>query len=641
MPDNTKNIFKFWQELKRRKVIRVITVYAAAAFVILELVSIIIEPLKLPEWFLPMVIVLLCIGFIIAIILSWIYDITPDGIEKTGAIESDSINKKGKNTPLKTWKIASYISFVVIIGLIVLNVIPRTSKGVILDKSIAVLPLEYLSADPSNQYLANGVLDAITGHLSMIEGLRVIPRTSVEQYSENKKSAKEIGEELNVSYLIDGSFLMIGDQVKLTIQLVLAEAGDHVFFKEYDRNYKDIIVVQSEVAQTIVKEIEVAITPEEKQRIEKIPTTNLTAYDFYLRGNEEYSKNLWWSHYDSIANKRAKGFFYDALEYDSTFALAYAGLAKVNLQEQPRRNIDSALFWANKALSYDDHLAEAYTARGSYYFSTNNLDQARRDYEKAIKLNPNDWMAYRRNAETYRHVDGVKSIKNIHIAASLHHGPYLPYLYKNLCRIYEHYGFPEKVIYYNQEARKLDRDSADYFYWLGIAEYFQTGNIEKANEYFKKGYARDSIDFNILDQLCRTYMYLGQHEEALKYYKRWEEMGIIRKMYYFAYVYWQLGYKEEAEKIFTEIIIGPSYNQALASVYAFRGEKDKAYKYLRIWNQSRQIALFYDVFNIKHDPLLESIRDEPEFQQFLQDVEAKYQAEHERIRQWLEEQQML
>ena len=116
-----------------------------------------------------------------------------------------------------------------------------------------------MSEDPNKQYLANGVLDAITGHLSMIEGLRVMPRTSVEQYRENRKSAKEIGEELDVSYLIEGSFLMIDDQVKLTIQLVVAEEGDHVFFREYDINYNDIIAVQSEVVQTIAKEIAVCI----------------------------------------------------------------------------------------------------------------------------------------------------------------------------------------------------------------------------------------------------------------------------------------------------------------------------------------------------------------------------------------------
>ncbi len=136
----------------------------------------------------------------------------------------------------------------------------------------------------------------------MIEGLRVMPRTSVEQYRENTKSAKKIGEEFDVSFLIEGSFLMIEDQVMLTIQLVVAEEEDHVFFKEYDRDYKDIIVVQSEVAKTIAKEIEVAITPEEKQRIEKVPTTSLTAHDF----TREEKKSIGNTGQIMITRKRSK-----------------------------------------------------------------------------------------------------------------------------------------------------------------------------------------------------------------------------------------------------------------------------------------------------------------------------------------------
>ena len=233
MPEKSKDPFQFWEELKRRRVIRVITVYAAAAFVILEVVSIIVEPLKLPEGTLPFVIVLLSIGFIISVILSWVYDVTPEGIEKTKP--STQVKSEEPQPASKGWKIATFVSVLIIIVFVVFYLAGNNKKSFDiskLEKSIAVLPLDYLSEDPNNEYLANAVLDAITGHLSLIEGLRVMPRTSVEQYRENTKSAKEIGEELDVSFLIEGSFLMIEDQVKLTIQLVVAEEGDHVFFKE-------------------------------------------------------------------------------------------------------------------------------------------------------------------------------------------------------------------------------------------------------------------------------------------------------------------------------------------------------------------------------------------------------------------------
>jgi len=354
MSGNPNKLSQFWQELKRRKVTRTITVYAASSFVILELVDIIAPNLGLPVWTFNLVLILVCIGFIITVIVSWIYDIHPEG----GIVKTESVDKVKEEEVSKSsnsWKIASYISFVVIVGLIVLNIIPRASNNKeILEKSIAVLPLKYLSADPDKEYLANGVLDAITGHLSTIEGLRVMPRTSVEQYRETTKSAKEIGEELDVIYLIEGSFLMMEDKVKLTIQLVVANPGDHVFFEEYDRDYKDIFIVQSEVAQTIANEIELAINPEEKELIERIPTASLTAHDFYLQGWEEFWRFIWNSDYAAL--DRAEDLFHFALDYDSSYAEAYNSLAIVLRNKKNWASIlsanylDSVLIYASPVL---------------------------------------------------------------------------------------------------------------------------------------------------------------------------------------------------------------------------------------------------------------------------------------------------
>ena len=167
MSHSPHKLSQFWQELKRRKVIRVITVYAASAFVILELVSIIVEPLKLPEWLLPVVIVLLCVGFIIAVILSWIYDIHPE----RGMVKTEPSHKvKDEDIPKSSnsWKIASYISFVVIVGLIVLNIIPRSnSNRKVLEKSIAVLPFTNMSGDPSQEFIGDGFSENVIGALKI------------------------------------------------------------------------------------------------------------------------------------------------------------------------------------------------------------------------------------------------------------------------------------------------------------------------------------------------------------------------------------------------------------------------------------------------------------------------------------------
>lgn len=205
MPDKPSNLEQFWKELKRRKVVRVIIVYAAASYVILELISIIEVPFGLPDWTIRFVFVILCIGLVISIIISWIYDITPEGIEKTKPAKEAKEDISRKPAGIHAWKIATYISFVVILGLILVNILGirnQPGEAIILDKSIAVLTFKSLSADPEKQYQADGVMDAILLHLSKIEDLRVIPRTSVEQYRETDKTVTTICEELDVAYLL-------------------------------------------------------------------------------------------------------------------------------------------------------------------------------------------------------------------------------------------------------------------------------------------------------------------------------------------------------------------------------------------------------------------------------------------------------
>lgn len=666
MSDSPNKLTQFWQELKRRKVTRVITVYAAAAFVILELVSIIIEPLSLPDWTLQFTIVFLCIGFIIGVILSWIYDVHPEeGIVKTGPAQKTSealapISSKG-------WRIATFASILIIVAFVVFYLVGNNKKSFDiskLEKSIAVLPMDYLSEDPNKEYLANAVLDAITGHLSMIEGLRVMPRTSVEQYRENTKSAKEIGEELDVSYLIEGSFLMIEDQVKLTIQVVVAKEEYHVFFKEYDRDYKDIIVVQSEVAKTIAKEIEVVITPEEKQRIEKVPTTNLTALDFYQRGREEY-----WKYRSDNDNRealeRAEDLYQYALDYDPTFALAYVGLGNVYYSKNYGREylsdsfLDSSLVLANTALVYDDQLAEAYVLRGHYYRSIGQPEKAIEEFEKTISLNPNHWEAYYGKAIVFSNDNIVLALENAHKSAFLNRGPSLPNILRLISTQYGIAGYRQKSMYYMKEALKLDDDSVYYYKQLSDNEWHD-GNYNKALDYIIKAFSNDSSNIIVLEDLANLYSYNEQFEESLQYYKKWIErlhfLGLFEtsNMHRVAYAYWENGYEEEAKYYFDRevklctgaIELGRFYanqlyfNYDLAGVYAFWGEKAKAYENLEIFNQKRRMP-YWMVILIKIDPLFMSIRHEPEFQQIVRDVEAKYQAEHERVRKWLEENDML
>jgi TolB-like protein len=199
------------------------------------------------------------------------------------------------------------IAIFVLVALIVLNIIPRSKRAIeteIPDKFIAVLPFESLSDDPEQQYLADGVMYAILLHLSKIEDLRVLSRISVEQYRTTDKTATEICQELDVGYLLVGRFRKHVDQARLFVYLIQSGKEDYVWTGEYDREWKDIFTVESEVAQIIAGELNAAISPEEKELIEKIPTTNLTAYDFYQRGREEFVK-YWIDHENGEALKKA------------------------------------------------------------------------------------------------------------------------------------------------------------------------------------------------------------------------------------------------------------------------------------------------------------------------------------------------
>jgi TolB-like protein/Flp pilus assembly protein TadD len=667
----SSRLSRFWQDLKRRKVTRTVTVYAASTFVILELLSIIIEPLKLPEWTLQFAIIFLCIGFIIAIILSWIYDIHPEeGIVKTepaSKVEPEDIPKASNS-----WKIASYISFVVIIGLVVLNVIPRNKNSEIddiLDKSIAILPFINDSPDQENDYFINGTMEAILNNLSKIKGLRVVSRSSVEQYRDTIPFIPEVARKLDVSFVIEGSMQKVGNRIRLFVQLI-DHNDTHLWSEQYDRVIDDVenqLDLQSEIAQLVARQINVTITPAEKERIEGEPTTSLSAFDFYQRGNEEYWKyNLNYFDRNRGMLEKVEFLFREALKYDAEYARAYAGLARVyfnkNYYEEyfTENFLDSVLILADLALSFDDKLSEAYVLKGQYYNLNSDFDKALIMLDKAIELNPNEWMSYYAKASLFMAtLDYGKAIENYHQVILRNRGPLLPRILSNLAWSYHHIGFIENFRYLVEEALELTKDSTEYYTALSGSENHQ-GNFQQAINYSLKLYELDSTNWYYNQSLGYNYMFARQHVESLKYYRVYLDHPIaseelyIRGSHRVGYALWKNGLIEEAnfyldrqlEYLLNEInlerppsLSGYTYYD-LAGVYAFRGDKEEALKNLKTFNQKVTPGYMITSY-LRTDPLFDNIRDEPEFQQIVLDVEAKYQAEHTRVRQWLEENDLL
>jgi TolB-like protein/AraC-like DNA-binding protein len=401
--------------------------------------------------------------------------------------------KKAKRTKIL---IGLMISLIVLIPMAVFlinkgSVSKATSAK---EKSIAVLPFIFLGDETDKQYLAIGMMDDILNNLSKIKDLRVISRTSVEQYRNTRKTANAIGREQDVDYLLEGSLQKDNNQVRLIVQLIKTKNEDHVWSNKYEYDGKDIFSVQSEVAETVASELQAAITPEEMQLIRKIPTTNLTAYDFYQRGKDELDNNG-----DSISLEKAQRLFQKALELDSTFALAYTGLARIFWNKYYSKTfftehfLDSVLNLANRALKYDNQCAEAYYYRGRSYYQIANPSEALREIDKAIKFNPNDWRAYNLRSQIYWEGldDLVEAIKNKHEAVIRNRGKALPGLLSQLGLAYLNAGFVEKGKQYYQQGLELSGDSVLYLTCLGLTE-FSMENFENAYQLAKNIYKIDS-----------------------------------------------------------------------------------------------------------------------------------------------------
>jgi TolB-like protein len=592
--------------------------------------------------------------------------------QRQSAEGSKEIIKKTTETS-KSLKSKILIGSLLLIALLIAGYffIPKliASKNQV-EKSIAVLPFINDSHDEENTYFINGIMEEILNNLQKIKDFRVLSRTSTEQYrGSNKPTIPKIAKELDVNYIVEGSGQKYGNTFRLRVQLIAVNNEKHLWagsFEQEIKETKDIFKIQNHIAEAIATELKATITPEEKLLIEKTPTMNLTAYDFYQRGQEEHSKSLSPT-YNWEAGKRAETLYRKALEYDSTFALAYQGLAVLFWERRdriyPEKNennlsayLDSMLIYADIALSYDDKLSDAYIVRGQYYAYKGSKKKAIEEFDKASKINPNDYWGYWAKGGLYEELDLSKAIENLQKASSLYYGPNKPAGLKRIGDNYFYAGFPEKGKAFYTEALKLDGDSVDYterlIWWLPENT---TSYYNAAIDHFKKRYFKDSTNIYVLDALGFLYLYAGDKKESLKYFKKYVSAlkatgNNSPEDMYLGLAYLQNGYNDEARFCFEKQIKACSiqlksvkpgeriyWSYPLAAIYACMGDKAKAYENLKIFNQNQSFT-FYWVTRIKDDPFFTTIKNEPEFQKIVRDVEAKYQAEHERVRKWLEEQ---
>jgi TolB-like protein/Flp pilus assembly protein TadD len=379
----------FFEEVQRRKVYRVAAAYIIAAGFIIQIGSAVFPAWELPNWTLRLVVVLLLMGFPIALILAWAYDVTPQGIRATPAPTTPGSHRRRN------------LIMLIAIGVIIsagagFFLLPRVSARKV-EKSIAVLPFQNLSDEKENAYFADGMQDDILTNLSKIGDLKVISRMSVMSYrGDGARNAREIGKALGVATLLEGSVRRAGNRVRVSVQLINANDDEHIWAEDYDRDLTDVFAIQTDLAQKIASALQAKLSPNEKERLDRQPTQNPDAYLLFIQAHDYANRP------DQFRDEllKAEQLFEQAIKLDPKFAAAFAGLSMVesgmyhNFDPTPGRR-EKARRNAEEALRLEPDLPEGHLALGfCYYYGDRDYERALGEFEVAKRDLPNEAQAY-------------------------------------------------------------------------------------------------------------------------------------------------------------------------------------------------------------------------------------------------------
>ena len=385
----TKNIFT---ELKRRNVYRAAVAYGVVAWFLTQLTTQVFPFFEIPNSAVRFVVIALAIGFPIAMLLSWIYEFTTEGVVRTDdldPVEARSVQRRSGR--LLDFTIIG--ALLLVIAMLIVARLPfyRQTGNSISQKSIAVLPFENLSRDPDNAYFATGIQDEILTRIAKIGTLKVISRLSTRQYSARSDNLSEIAHQLGVANILEGSVQRAADQVHINVQLISAATKEHLWAESYDRKLENIFDVEAEVATAVAEALKAKLTDPEQQALEQKPTNNPQAYDAYLRGIALYGEA---NTLDQLSKSIQA--FEEAVRLDPNFAMAWARLARLNsfwyfwLEAKPslRAAAEKSL---EIAMRLRPDLPEVQLAQAFYqYFVLSDLEGARRNFERLLTKLPND-----------------------------------------------------------------------------------------------------------------------------------------------------------------------------------------------------------------------------------------------------------
>jgi TolB-like protein/Flp pilus assembly protein TadD len=390
----------FLTELKRRKVYRVAAAYAIVAWLLIQAASILFPTFEAPSWVMKVFVTAVILGFPVALILAWAFELTPEGIRR-----AEEVAPRESKTPKagRKWTAIVVAAAVLAAALLAFQFArtrssatsespKQTTPAPSMDKSVAVLPFENLSSDKENAFFAQGIQDEIITTLSRISGLRVISRTSTAHYESAPQNLSEIARQLRVSNALEGSVQKAGDRVHINVQLIQADNDAHLWAQSYDRQLTDIFGVEGEVAKSIADSLQATLSPQEKARVETKPTTNADAYVLYLRARDYQTRP------DNLLQdfKSAINLYDQAIKLDPNFALAHARLSATasnlyHFYEPTEPWKQKAHAEALESLRLQPNLGEGHLALGLYhYYIEGDYKAALRELALAAQALPND-----------------------------------------------------------------------------------------------------------------------------------------------------------------------------------------------------------------------------------------------------------
>ena len=508
-PD-TSSPGNLWSELKRRRVIRVVVLYAIAGWVVIEITSTVLPNLNLPEWTVTLVTVLVVLGFIIAIMLAWAFDIGPGGVHRTPAVQTPVEPAAVSAAPATEEKTQQQP---------VLAPIQSDAK-----KSIAVLPFVNMSSDEENEYFSDGISEEILNLLVKLPELRVASRTSSFMFKGKEVSIPTVARELGVSTVLEGSVRKAGDRVRIVAQLIDVATDSHLWSETYDRQMKDVFAIQDDIAHRITDALEMTLSPKERRAIQFVATSNPQAYDFYLRGRS-YMYTMTRRDYEYAIRM-----FQQAIDLDAMYALAYAGIADAyshlyRYADASRENAEKARMASEKAIALDPDCSEARASHGLAMFINGEYSEAEQEFTKSIELNPNLFEAYYYFGLAYSSQGAFENAADMYKKAMLvnpadYQSPiFLAQAYASLGR--RHEEMKARLSSLDLIQRHLEMNPHDTrALYVGANQLCNVGELDKGLELAERALGQDEKEPVVLYNVACFYAMKGDHERSLELLER-------------------------------------------------------------------------------------------------------------------------